>query len=112
MLAHFIRLEDVGLAEVADALRRCRSDLDKISLLKKTLTKHLKELALQLNEETLFLVASDNQIVEDLAKIKLISSKVPAEVFELLQTSKTYRKKIMKLFGMFFDKQISLKDFV
>ena len=65
----------------------------------------------QLDEETVFLVARNNQIVEDLAKVKLISSKVPAEVFELLQTSKSFNRKLTKLVDMFFCKQISLKDF-
>ena len=106
-----MRLEDVPLADLADLLRRCRSDLDKISLLKKSLSQHHKEMVHQLDEETVFLVARNNQIVEDLAKVKLISSKVPAEVFELLQTSKSFNRKLTKLVDMFFCKQISLKDF-
>lgn len=110
MLAHFARLEDVPLADLAESLRKCRSDLDKISLLKKSLTQYHKELTHQLNDQTVFLVAIINEIVEDLAKIKHISSKVPAEVFELLQTSKSCRKKLTKLIDMFFCKQIKLKD--
>jgi trans-2-enoyl-CoA reductase len=109
-LAHFIRLEDAGLPDIVDALHRCRSDLDKIALLKRSLKQ--KDLAQQLDEEAVFLVAAAYEIVEDLAKVKQLSSKVPAEVFELLQTSKAYRKKIAKLFGLFFDKQLSLKDLV
>jgi hypothetical protein len=111
-LAHFVRLEDVGLAEVADVLRRCQSDLDKIAYLKKSLGQHHKELTLQLNEELVFLVGPRDQIVEDLAKIKQVSSKVPAEAFDLLQTSTAFRRKITKLFGMFFGKQIGLKELV
>ena len=108
-VAHYIRCEDTDrLIMLNESIKRFRSDLDKLATVKKQYSSRrgsLVESSIR-NNDNVF------KILEDLAKIKLVSSKIPNEVRIAMETNSISRKKIVGVVSQFFNKQITIRELV
>jgi hypothetical protein len=111
-LAHLVRHENISaLVDLLSKVRVCRSELDRISLLSKRFQKVRTQLASKLTLDAIVQVEFKmTQMLEDMAKIKLITLKTVSEVVSALEKHSSTRKMMLNLFTQLLVGQTTLRS--
>lgn len=108
--AHMVRFDSLAaVAALSTQIRQSRSELDRLTVFAKRFLKSRRLLAEKLTLEGVTQVGGTHQMLEDVAKIKLVCPKAAAEATAAMEKHAGTRKFLLQQFAQLLLGQITLR---